>query len=105
MTSITSYTNVSWENMTGFNDFILNANASGGNWLFSGIVFMIFMIVFITLTGAFGFESALLVSAFISFVLALLLNYAGLVSWYVVGFPVGLIIAVIMYIMWSNKYD
>lgn len=105
-TYVNSYQNVSWDNMSNFGDFVNNTNSSAGGNLFSGILMLVFFVLFITLTALVGsWEVAILSSAFISMIIAILLLYMGLTSMTFVGIFVGIIIATIMYIIWSNKYD
>lgn len=105
MTTINSYHFVNWSNMTTFGDFIHNANASAGNWLFSIIDFLVFLVLFVSLAGAFGWESALLSSGFIAVILSLLFVYMGVMSWTIAGIFVGGLLLMIMYVIWSNRYD
>jgi hypothetical protein len=92
--------------MSNFGDFVSNANQSGGGNLFTGILMLVFFVLSLTLTALVGsWEVAILASAFISMVIAILLLYMGLTSMTFVGIFVGIIIATIMYLIWSNKYD
>lgn len=98
-------TMVNWDNMSSAGDFLMKANASANDWLFTSIDVLVIGILFVSLTIGFGWESALLVSSFIGFMLSVLFLYMGLVSYTVVGFFVGAIILTIMYIIWSSRYD
>ena len=102
---VNSFQNVSWNNMTTFNQFFQNANLSAMGYLFAGIDFMVFLILFITLTFSFGWQSAILSSSFIGLFLGLLFVYMGLMNYVFLGFFVGLLIAMIMYIVWSDRYN
>jgi len=105
MTTTTAYKFVNWANMTTFQDFINNANASGAGWLFTMIDFLVFIVLLITLSGTYGWESAMLSSGFITIILSLLFAYMGIMNWTITGAFVGLLLIMIIYIMWSNKYD
>lgn len=103
MTTINSYQNVSWQNMSSFDDFIHNANQSAGNYLFAGIDLLVFFILFISLAGVYGWEVAIMSAGFVGIVLSLLFVYAGVLSYTFAGIFVGVIIAMIMYTIWSNR--
>ena len=105
MTTTTSYQNVSWENTNTFTDFISNASQSAGGYLFAGIDFLVFMVLFVTLAGAFGWEAGILSAGFIGIVLSLLFSYMGVLSWVYTSIFVGVILFMIMYVIWSNRYD
>lgn len=105
MTVTTSYIPINWSGMNTFSDFLSNANASAAGYLFTAIDVLVFGVLFITLTGMFGWESAILSSGFIAIVLSLLFAYMGVMAWSTVGIFVGLIVVMIMYVIWSNRYD
>jgi hypothetical protein len=105
MTITTSYNPVSWDNMTTFNDFLSNANASVSGWLFTGIDVLVFAVLFITLAATFGWESAMLSAGFITMILSILFVYMGVMSMAVAGIFVGAIIVTIMVLVWANRYD
>jgi hypothetical protein len=99
-----TYTPTNFSNITTMNDFLQSANSNAGNYLFTGILVMIYMILFLSMIS-FGIEASLLTASFITFIVALFMAYLGLVSWMPVGACVGIIIFTIFYIMWSNRYD
>jgi hypothetical protein len=102
---VNSYQNVNWSHMDNFNDLLQNANQSGAGWLFAGIDFLVFAVLFITLSVGFGWEVALMSSGFITIILSLLFAYMGVLSWTYTGISIGLILVMIMYVIWSNKWD
>ena len=67
-------------------------------------VFLPFIIAMIVLLPA-GWEAALMIAAFIGLILGLLLAYANLVAWWVIGVFVGIEIFMILYVYWSSKYN
>jgi hypothetical protein len=104
MSLTSAYQNVSWDNVTSFSQFMNNANASGGNYVFTMITYLVFFVLLITLTASFGWESALLSSAFIGLILGLLFSYAGLANWvYSVSFFVGIIVLMIIYSVFNRN--
>lgn len=88
-------------NVTSIGDFLVKANEVTPFWL--GINFMIWIILTITFLSFGGFEVALLGSSFISFVIGMLLAYAGLMTWKWTMFWLGMIILVILYIAYNRK--
>ena len=93
---------INWSNFTDMGQLPAAANTATGNSFWVGILQMLWVIMFILLIGA-GFEIALLASAFIGLVLAIILVYAGLVNWiYLVQFA-GIILSTILYIIWSGR--
>lgn len=91
--------------VTNFEDVLTLANSGAGNYLFTGILYMVFFVIFITLGIPFGWEASLLVSLFFGFTASILLAYAGLTAWWVVGTFVGGFIFLVMYLIYSSKYD
>lgn len=92
-------------NMNTFKDFIVSANLSGAGYLFTAINFLVCLVLFITLSSSFGWESALLSSAFIGLLLSVLFAYIGVVPFWIVGFFVASIVLTILYIVLSSRYD
>jgi hypothetical protein len=91
--------------MNSFKDFLIVANQSGAGMLFSAIDFLVFMILFITLAGQFGWQSAFLSAGFIGLVLSILFLYMGVIPFFVCGIFVASIIIIGLIIVLSNKYD
>lgn len=96
---------INWSSVTTPSEFfgIANTNTSGYFW--TGIIWMFFLVVLITLSSFMIAEGALLASAFITFLVAILLLYNGLISFGTLGVFIGMIVLMIMYIIWSNRYD
>lgn len=105
MTSVTSYIDNNITNMNTFKDFITSANLSGAGYLFAGIDIMVFLVLFITLSSTFGWESAILSSGFIAMILSILFVYMGVMPFWIAGFFVALIVIMILYIILSSRYD
>jgi len=92
---------VNWSNVTDLGQLPAAANTATGGGFWSGMLFMIWIILFIVMIG-WGWETALLTSAFISLMIALILVYADLVAWYILMIFVGIILFMFMYITWSG---
>lgn len=103
MTNVSSYIETNISNISSFNDLVSAINNSGGGYLFLTIDLIVFLVLFISLSGTFGWEAGLLTSAFVSMILSLLFLYMGVVGLWIVGIFIGLILITIMYIMWSNR--
>lgn len=105
MTITTGSTNINWTNVSTFQDILNVANNSGVGYTFTMITFMVWATILITLAGPFGWEAAILSSGFIGMILSILFVYMGLMAWKIAGMFVGLLMVMIMYVIWSNKYD
>jgi uncharacterized MnhB-related membrane protein len=103
MTTTSAYNYVNWSNMNSFTNFITNANNSGGGFLFTAINFLVFIVLFITLTAQFGWQSAILSSAFIGMILSLLFVYMGVMNIWIAGAYVGIIVVMFLYLAWKNN--
>ena len=93
---------VNWTNVTSWNDVLATANTNSGSWFWTFIMYGIFLVALL-IFSAWGFEVALLISAFIGLLLGILLVYAGLVSWTWTLTFVGIILFSFLYIAWSCK--
>ena len=105
MTFVQSQINNNISNMNSFKDFITSANLSGDGYLFTAINFLVCLVLFITLSTSFGWESALLSSGFIGIILSILFVYMGVMPFWIAGFFVGSIVLMILYIVLSSRYD
>jgi hypothetical protein len=94
-----------WSNVTTPDQFLAMPNESTGGWFWTGMDLMIFIILFITMAGAFGWEAGMLSACFAGLLISLFLVYLGLVAWWVVGMFIGMILLIFIYIIWSNRYD
>jgi len=104
MTTVNAYQNVSM-NISSFDDFLTLVNNSGAGYLFTAIDVLVFLVLLITLSGAFGWEAGFLTAGFVGIILSLLFSYMGVMSWWLTGFFVGIILVIISYIIWSNRND
>jgi len=93
---------VNWTNITTAGDLLKVPNTTTGGSFWSATLWLLWIIILIAMS-AFGFEVALLVSAFFGIIAGALLVYAGLVSWAVVLFFIGQLIFTILYIVWSSN--
>jgi len=92
-------------NFNGTTDFpsllgIVNTNTGGFGWI--ALLLMIQIIMFFSFIP-FGFNAALLSSAFIAFIVGMFLTYLGLVSWTHLMIFLGQILLMIIYIGWEQR--
>jgi len=99
-----TYTPTNWSNIQNFTSFINIANDQTGGWFFSGINILIFFVSLLSLIN-FGFESAVLTAAFVSFIIATLLVFMGLGSIWVAGVFLGIMLLMFALIRWGDKYN
>ena len=67
-------------NLTSMSQFPALANDYSGGYFWPSMLHMIWVIITISLAN-YGIENAILISAFLSLIIAFLLTYAGLISW------------------------
>ena len=91
----------SWSNVTTVSEMLQMANNSSGGWFWTAMLYMIFVILFVSMLN-FGFYVSLLGASFTSLLLGVLLVYMGLVAWTWVAFFVGLIVLMFIWIMFNN---
>jgi hypothetical protein len=94
-----------WTNINNASGILAEANTQTGGYFWVAINFMIFMVIFITLSGTAGWEAAILSGGFIGLLISIFLVYLGLQSVNILGMYVGILVVIIIYIMWSNRYD
>lgn len=99
-----TYTPTNWTNISTVTDVLRVANDNASGYFWTGIVYMIFIIVLIS-SLAFGWESAILIAGFVGVVLSIIAMYMGLVSITVLGSFVGVLILTFIYLIWSSRYD
>lgn len=86
-------------------DFLKMPNTATNGWFWAGMDLMIFLVLFITIVGSFGFEAGILSAGFIGLLMTLFLVYLGLVAWNFAGYFIGILVIIMIYVIWSNKYD
>jgi len=96
--------NINWTNVTTARGFLQAPNVSSGGSFWAVTLYM-FWIVLLVVFLPFGFEVALLFSAFLALVASIFMLYGGLISVGNMLFFVGLIIFWILYIIWSSNKD
>lgn len=94
-----------WTNVTSPEALMKMPNSATGGWFWAGMDFMVFIILFITLAGTFGWEAGILSAGFIGILMTIFLAYMHLVSFAFTGYFVAIISIMIIYIIWSNRYD
>ena len=93
---------VNWSEVTTWTAVLQTANTNSGSWFWTFIMYAVFIIALL-IFSAWGFETALLSSAFIALILGIFLTYADLVAWEWTLTFVGIILFMFMYIAWSGK--
>lgn len=100
-----TFTPNNWTAVNSVTDVLGFANDNTGSWFWFGMNVMVFLVILLTLAGSFGWEAGLLVASFVGILLSIIFVYMGLIAIQYVGIYVGIVILLILYIMWSNKYD
>ena len=93
-----------WTNVTTVGSFLGVANTNTGGWFWTGMIWLVFIIVLMTLLS-FGFEVAILAAAFITLIAGLMLLYLDLISLWTVGTFVGIILSMFLYLIWSSSRE
>jgi len=94
-----------WTGVDTPGEFLAMPNASTGGWFWTGMDLMVFLILFISLATGFGWEAGLMSAAFVGLLMSIFLVYMNLVSFWIVGIFVALLLLMFIYIIWGNKYD
>jgi len=94
-----------WSNVTTPESFLKMPNVSTGGWFWAGMDLLIFLVLLITMAGTFGWEAGVLSAGFVSIIITLLLAYLNLVAFKIAGVFIGLVVIVMIYVIWSNRYD
>ena len=100
-----TYTPTNYSAMNNFGDFLAIANTNTGGYFWTAMNAMIFLIILITLGGSVGFEAGALTGSFIALVIQVLLIYLGLSGVKFAGIYIAIILGMIIYLIWRNKYD
>ena len=93
---------INWSSITTVGDFANLPNNNTGDMFWTAMLWMIYAILLISMLPM-GFESAILASAFACLMIGLLLVYMGLVSWTGVVMFAGILIAMFIWIMYSQR--
>jgi len=101
MTNFTNITN-SFENVTSLKGLLGVANTNTGGFAWTGLMFMMQIIIFFALLP-FGFIPSILASAFIGLIAGLFLVYLELMDWSWLMVFLGQILFTIMYITWQER--
>ena len=93
---------INWTNITDLNQLPAAANTTTSGSFWTAMLYMIW-VVLLLVSLSWGFETALIISSFISLVLGLLLVYAGLVAWQWVLTFIAIMIFAFIYIAWTTR--
>ena len=91
-----------FENVTTLKGMLGVANATTGGYAYIGLLVMLQIIMLLALM-VFGFETAILASAFVSLISGIFLAYLGLISNTWLMFFAAQIIIIILYITWQRR--
>jgi hypothetical protein len=96
-------TDINWSNFTSLGQFPQAANTASNDTFWIAALMLVF-IVLLLLLMVYGFEVALTVSSFLSFIIGLFLTYADLLNWTYNLIFVGIMLFMLLYITWvGNK--
>lgn len=95
-------TQINWTNFTDLGDLPSLANTASGGTFWSGMLYMLFIIMILVLVG-YGFEVSLMISSFIALIIGLLLVYSDLIGWFSIIPFVAVILFLVLYISWNRK--
>jgi hypothetical protein len=95
---------INWSNVSNFNDYLQASNTGSEGLFWITVVYLIFAVILISMS-IFSFEAAILTAAFIGLILSLMLAFAGLVGFWVVGTFVGIILFMLLYLNWINPRE
>jgi hypothetical protein len=93
---------INWSNITSADQIISAPNIVTGGSFWVAMMFMTWIIL-LMLFIPWGFEVALVASAFIGFIIGLPLVYLGVVAWQYLMVFLGIIMFMFIYIIWNNK--
>jgi len=91
-----------WTNVSDFGGMLSIANDNTGGYFWVSMVAMIFIVSFFSMIG-FGFEVALMSSAFAGLIIGILFAYMDLVAWSWVVMFAGLLILSFLWTMYNQK--
>jgi len=93
---------INWSAVNNILEIPKAVNDSTNSGFAIGVFYMIFIVLVLLLT-AFGFEVAIIVSAFIMFIVAIPMVYLGLIPMSHMITMVSVMIFMFFYIVWSSK--
>jgi hypothetical protein len=92
-----------FSNVTTFVGFLGEANNQTSGYFWSSMNLLVFLVLFITMTIGFGWESAFFAAGFVSILISMFLMYLGLQSMQFTGMIIGGILLLFIFLMWSNR--
>lgn len=93
---------INWSNFTSWSNYMEVPNTVTGGWFWAVMLWMIFAIITLVLSG-YGFEVSLMIASFICLLIGVLLAAGGLIAWWVVGSFVGVILFIVLYMEFSKR--
>lgn len=90
-----------FSNMSSFTEILAGSNVGVSGWFWTVMVYMIYIILIVSMLSS-TLETSIIVSSVIMLFLSLILAYAGLVAWWVVGTFFGVIITFYILHYWIS---
>lgn len=97
-----TYIQPNWTAVNSVVDSLSFANDSTGGYFWFGMVVMVGLIIFVTLSSI-SVEIGLMTAGFICLVMSLLLVYMNLMSFQLMGVFIAVIIISIIYTTWNRR--
>ena len=91
-----------WTSVSNTGEMLALANANSGGFFWTGMLFLIFVVLFTSMLFA-GFEVAILGAAFSCLMIGLILAYMDLVGWIWVVMFAGIVIGMFLWIMYNRR--
>ena len=93
---------LNWSNVTTAGAFAQTANTTTGGWFWTGMLWMIYAILLISMLPM-GFIPAILGSAFACLMIGMIMVYIGIVSWTWVVMFAGILVGTFIWIMYEQR--
>jgi len=94
-----------FSNITTATGLLREANVQTGGWFWTAIDFLVFSVIFITLSTTFGWESAFFGAGFVAIIISVFLLYMNLITMTTLAIIIGSILLIFIFIMWASKWD
>ena len=91
-----------WSSVNNLSGIMQVANDNAGGYFWTGMLFMIFIILFVSLI-AFGIEAALLGAAFSCLMIGIIMVYMGIMAWSWLLCYVGVILVGFLWIIYNQR--
>lgn len=92
-----------WSAVNTFGDIIALPNTNTNSWFWTGMLYLFYIILIITMYSIAGLEASILISGFLAIILGVLLLYMNLISFTWLMVIVGIELVVFIYSIWSSN--